>query len=106
VPVTIGLAGVVLFLVNLAVRAQRSRPVTGTSGMLDEPGEALSAIAPGVPGRVRTHGEIWTATSHEPITPGEAVRVVAVSGLVLTVTPERQPSASASTRAGAGAIVS
>ena len=92
VPVTIGLAGVVLFLVNLAVRAQRSRSITGTAGMLDELGEALSAIAPGTPGRVRTHGELWSATSQEPISAGETVRVVAVSGLVLAVAPERHRS--------------
>lgn len=89
VPVTVGLSAVVLFLVNLAVRAQRTRPVTGTSGMLDEVGEALSPIAPGVPGRVRAHGEIWTATSAEPIAAGESVRVTGVRGLSLTVVAAR-----------------
>lgn len=94
VPVTVGISGIVLFLVNLAVRAQRTRSVTGTSGMLDELGEALSAIEPGGTGRVRAHGEIWSATAHQPIRAGERVRVTAVNGLLLTVAPEaRHPSA-------------
>lgn len=90
VPVTMGLSAVVLFLVNLAIRAQRTRTVTGVSGMVDEVGEALTAIDPGGLGSVRTHGEIWTATSEEPVAAGERVRVTAVSGLRLTVRPERR----------------
>jgi membrane-bound serine protease (ClpP class) len=90
VPVTIGLAAVILFLVNLGVQAQRTRSITGTSGMLDAVGEALSAIEPGGTGRVRTHGEIWTATSSQPIGPGETVRVTGVDGLLLTVAPDRR----------------
>ena len=31
--------------------------------MIGETGQALTAIEPGGTGRVRTHGEIWTATS-------------------------------------------
>jgi membrane-bound serine protease (ClpP class) len=88
VPVTVGLSAVVLFLVSLAVRAQRTRPVTGTAGMLDEIGEALSSIDPGGVGRVRTHGEIWTATADQPVHAGEHVRVTGVRGLLLTVRPE------------------
>ena len=90
VPVTAGLSAVMLFLVNLAVRAQRTRPVTGMSGMIDEVGEALTDIGPGATGRVRAHGEIWSATSGEAIHSGEVVRVTAVRGLLLTVTPEHR----------------
>ena len=103
VPVTVGLAAVVLFLVNLGVQAQRTRPITGTSGMLDAVGEALSAIEPGGTGRVRTHGEIWTATASEPIGAGETVRVTGVNGLLLTVVPERRHP---STALGAGVAAS
>ncbi len=88
IPVTLGLSAVLLFLVNLAVRSQRTRAVTGTAGMLDETGEALTDIEPAGVGRVRTHGEIWTATATEAIHAGEIVRVVAVQGLRLTVAPE------------------
>jgi membrane-bound serine protease (ClpP class) len=84
-PVTVGIAGILLFLVTLAVEAQRSRPVTGSSGMVDEIGYALSAIEPGGIGRVRAHGEIWNAVADGPIPEGTPVRVIAVDGLRLHV---------------------
>jgi len=87
-PVTLTLAGILLFLVQLAVTSQRSRPVTGDAGMVDEVGTALTPIEPGGIGRVQTHGEIWTATASEPVHEGAAVRVTAVKGLLLTVRPE------------------
>jgi membrane-bound serine protease (ClpP class) len=85
VPVTLSIAGILLFLVNLAVKAQQQRPVTGVAGMIDETGSALTSIDPGGVGRVRTHGEIWTATADEHIAAGEPVKVTAVKGLLLTV---------------------
>jgi membrane protein implicated in regulation of membrane protease activity len=56
--------------------------------MLHETGEALTSIEPGGVGRVRTHGEIWTATSTEAVSAGETVRVTGVQGLLLMVRPE------------------
>jgi membrane-bound serine protease (ClpP class) len=56
-----------------------------TAGMIDEIGRALTPIAPGRPGQVATHGEIWSATAEEPLAQGEAVRVVEVNGLTLVV---------------------
>jgi membrane-bound serine protease (ClpP class) len=85
VPITLSLSGIVLFLVQLAVRAQRQRPVTGQSGMLDQPGQALTSIEPGGVGRVQTQGEIWTATADEPVAAGDRVQIVGVEGLLLTV---------------------
>jgi membrane-bound serine protease (ClpP class) len=87
-PVTLTLAGILLFLVQLAVQSQRTRPVTGDVGMVDEIGTALTPIEPGGIGRVQTHGEIWTASASEPVYQGAAVRVIAVKGLLLTVRPE------------------
>ena len=85
VPITLGIAGILLFLVTLAVHAQRARPVTGISAMLDEIGYALGPIEPGGTGSVRTHGEIWTADADERIEAGSPVRVTAVNGLRLRV---------------------
>ena len=85
VPITLSIAGILLFLVRLAVRAQQQRSVTGEAGMLDEVGQALSSISAGGVGRVQTHGEIWTATSEQAIAAGDRVKVVAVKGLLLTV---------------------
>ena len=84
-PVTLTLAGILLFLVRLGVQAQRIQSVTGESGMLHAPGQALTAIVPGGTGRVATHGEIWTATAAESIHAGDPVVVTEVKGLLLTV---------------------
>ena len=84
-PVTLTLTALLLFLVNLGVRAQRQPAVTGESGMLHAPGQALTPIPPGGTGRVATHGEIWTATAAEPIHTGDAIVVTHVQGLLLTV---------------------
>jgi membrane-bound serine protease (ClpP class) len=94
VPITLGMACVLLFLVRLAVLAQRGRSITGDAGMLDEIGHALTPILPGGVGRVRTHGEIWTATADEHIDAGSPVRVTAVSGLTLRVTSHAAAPAS------------
>lgn len=89
VPVTLSLSAIILFLVQLAIKAQRSQPVTGDAGMLESLGQALTAIDPGGTGRVRTRGEIWTATATEPITAGDMVRVTGLQGLTLTVRADR-----------------
>jgi membrane-bound serine protease (ClpP class) len=85
VPMTIVTSGIILFLVRLAVQAQRQPAVTGPAGMLAELGEALTSIDPGGVGRVRAHGEIWTATAEDAVAAGDHVQVVAVKGLLLTV---------------------
>lgn len=85
IPIVLGISGIILFLVRLGVQAQRQRPVTGPSGMLEEIGRALTSIDPGGVGRVQAHGEIWTATAAEPVSAGDNVQVVDVKGLLLTV---------------------
>ena len=84
----VALAAIVTFVTRLVVRAQLHRPVTGVAGMLDASGEVLDAIAPGVPGRVATHGEIWSATARQPIPQGARVRVIDIDGMTLTVSRE------------------
>ena len=78
-------AAVVMLLARLAVAAQRQPPVMGQAAMIGEPGEALSAIAPEHAGQVATRGEIWSATSGEPIPKGARVRVTGVDRLTLIV---------------------
>jgi membrane-bound serine protease (ClpP class) len=93
VPVSLGLAGIAIFLVRLAVASQTTRPATGDAGMLDAAGVAITPIGPGAEGQVRTHGEIWRAVAAEPIEQGAGVRVTAVQGLLLTVRPDRSQPA-------------
>jgi membrane-bound serine protease (ClpP class) len=90
-PVTFAMSGIVFFLARLALAAQMRRPVTGDAGMIGMRGRALRRIVPGEPGRVITRGEIWNAVSTVPIEEGEAVRVVDIQGLTLSVRPDRQP---------------
>jgi membrane-bound serine protease (ClpP class) len=84
-PVVLGFAVVAVLLARLAVAAQRQPPVMGPAAMIGGPGEALTAIAPDVAGQVVTRGEIWNATSSEPIASGARVRVTGVDRLTLIV---------------------
>ncbi len=85
IPITLALSGIILFLVRLGVQSQRRPAVTGETGMLHSQAQALTSIDPGGVVRVSTHGEIWTATSMEPINAGDQVIVKDVKGLLLTV---------------------
>jgi membrane-bound serine protease (ClpP class) len=87
-PVVGSLSALVLVLVGMGVRAQRTPPASGAEGMIGEAGRALTSIEPGGVGRVQAHGELWTATATEPIAAGQSVTVTAVTGLLLTVRPD------------------
>ena len=86
--VVLGFTAIAAFLVRLALRSQRAAPVTGVEGLIGEAGVALESIAPGTPGRVRVHGEIWSALADEPIAIGDRVKTTSVNGLMLTVRKE------------------
>ena len=94
IPIVGSVAGLLLLLVGMTVRAQQARATTGIDGMMNEVGRALTAIEPGGVGRVQTHGEIWTATANEAVSAGQMVRVIAVSGLLLTVEADARIRAS------------
>ena len=81
----LALALIVVMLSRLGVRAQLTQPVTGSSGMIEQYGEAIGPIGASTVGKVLTHGEIWSAISREDILKGDRVRVVAVDGMQLTV---------------------
>lgn len=95
VPVVVALSAILLFLVRLAVVAQRRPSVTGASGMVGAAGLALTAIPAGGTGRVSAHGELWTARCTERVAAGEPVVVTGIDGLVLTVrrTPAQEEAA-------------
>ena len=88
VPAVVVLSAGVLLLGRLALAAQRLSPVTGVDALIGQRAQARSTIAPGVPGQVDIHGELWRAQSESPIEPGELARVTAVNGLTLTVAPD------------------
>jgi membrane-bound serine protease (ClpP class) len=72
-------------LVSLAVRARRSKVVTGSQGMIGETGSAVTELAPA--GTVFVHGEYWNAVAPENVPAGAPVRVTAIRQLTLTVEP-------------------
>ena len=86
--VVLGFTAIAAFLVRLAVKAQRSVPITGAEGLLGETATVIDPIAPGTPGRVRVHGEIWSAVADAAIVGGDSVAVTGVHGLTLTVRKE------------------
>jgi membrane-bound serine protease (ClpP class) len=85
IAVALPFALITMFLVSLVIKARRSKVITGEEGMLDEIGEARTALAPR--GKVFVRGEYWDAESSAPVEPGARVRVVGVAGLLLKVEP-------------------
>src|SRR5690349_8032245 len=83
VSITFGL--LTIFLVNIAMRARRSKVVTGEKGLVGELGMAQTQLRP--EGKVFVHGEIWNAYCPAGAEPGQTVRVSSVRDLVLTVEP-------------------
>ncbi|HSL20951.1 MAG TPA: nodulation protein NfeD [Vicinamibacterales bacterium] len=88
-PIAGAVSAIILFLVRLAVKAQRGPSVTGNEGMVGELGRALTAVGPDEPGQVSAHGEIWNARADAPIAAGARVRIVGVDGLTLIVSSHR-----------------
>ena len=90
-PTMLALGLIVMLLTRLGVRSQLARPVTGRSGMIEQPGRTTEPIPAGGAGTVLTHGELWSATSDEEIGADEPVRVVAVDGMRLIVRRRPEP---------------
>lgn len=82
---TIPFALITMFLVSLVIRARANKAVMEGGGLIDEIGEARTALAPH--GKVFVHGEYWDAVSSTPAAAGDPVRVVTVDGMRLGVEP-------------------
>ncbi|MDQ6854186.1 MAG: hypothetical protein M3046_10970 [Actinomycetota bacterium] len=85
------IVGTLLFMLGAmtaVVRSRFSTPTVGREGMVGEEGRAEVDVAPD--GVVVIQGARWRARTNRatPIGAGDAVRVVAVSGLELEVEPE------------------
>jgi membrane-bound serine protease (ClpP class) len=83
VAVTLPVALITVFLMTLAIRAQKNRISTGTEGMIGETGVARTALAP--EGKVFVHGELWNARAGGEVPEGARVRVSGVDGLKVLV---------------------
>jgi len=84
---TLPFAFLSVFLMRLVLKSRKWKTATGMEELLGEEGVVTTAIPPGGEGMVRTHGELWRATSGQAINEGAAIRVVRVQGLKLSVEP-------------------
>jgi membrane-bound serine protease (ClpP class) len=87
--------GQIIFMLGgmtVAVRNRFSVPTVGRDSMIGELGEARTELNPD--GVVTVRGAPWRARTHRsrPVSPGGAVRVVAVDRLVLEVEPKDAPA--------------
>jgi membrane-bound serine protease (ClpP class) len=88
--VTIPFAIITMFLVSLVIRARSGKVVMANGGLLNEVGQARTALSPD--GKVFVHGEYWDAVSSAPVDAGGAVRVVSIDGMKLHVEPHNTHS--------------
>ena len=90
--VSVPLGLITVFLMTIALRARRSKVVTGLQGMIGAVGEARTDIDP--EGKVFVQGELWNAHARSRVGLGEHVVVRKVEGLDLEV--EKQESVASS----------
>ncbi len=87
VSIPVGL--ITVFLMTVALRARRSKVLTGAEGLIGEVAVAQTALAPG--GKVFVHGELWDAVASDNVPAGDKVVVEKVDGLQLRVQPAHKP---------------
>lgn len=93
------ISGLAFMAVMYMALAARRRPVTtGKHELIGQQAIALADFHGH--GRVRIRGEDWQADSGEPVRAGQAVRVMALEGLVLVVQPLESPAAPSPEMAG------
>jgi len=82
-PIIIMVSGFFVVISGLVFKSQLSKPITGARGLVGEIGVVKESLMP--EGKVFVHGELWKATSKDPIETGAKVRVLNVVNLVLEV---------------------
>lgn len=81
------MSAIILGVGYIAIHAARGPSSTGREGLIGEVGVVREAIAPGRPGRMFVHGELWRATSGATLEAGAHARIASVHGLELVVMP-------------------
>lgn len=86
-PVVFGVAattaGLIFGIVGAAIQARKRPATTGAEEIIGSRGQVIDWQ--GERGRVRVHGEIWSARAGRALKPKDAVRVVGREGLTLIV---------------------
>ena len=78
-------------VLTVLMRSRRRPVVSGAEELIGASGEVIEAS--GDESWARVHSETWKVRSRAPLKPGERVRVTAIDGLVLDVTPESKQGA-------------
>jgi len=81
-------AGLFAIVMGLLMRARQRPVVSGSEEMIGARATALEDFEG--TGRVRAHGELWSATSDAPVKKGQTLEIVGMDGLRLKVTAESQ----------------
>jgi membrane-bound serine protease (ClpP class) len=84
-------AGMSLVVLAMLMKSRRRAVVTGQEEMIGGAGSVIDWD--GGTGRVRIHGEIWSARSHGTLQPDDRVRVKGIEGLILEVDPDTKGEA-------------
>jgi membrane-bound serine protease (ClpP class) len=90
-PTLFTISGFFVIVAGLVFKAHKSKPTTGSRGLIGEIGVVKQALAP--EGKVFVHGELWNARAKEPLDENTRVRVVKVDRLMLEVEPVEEQSA-------------
>jgi membrane-bound serine protease (ClpP class) len=85
IPTLVLISGFFVVVSGLVFKSHLSKPRTGAQGLIGEIGVVRESLMP--EGKVFVHGELWNATSKDPIQTGAKVRVVNIVNLVLEVEP-------------------
>jgi len=72
-------------IVGMALKSRKRPVVSGKEEMLGAEGWVLDDFS--TEGRVRVHGEVWSAHTDQPLHRNQSVRVTGRDGLVLSVMP-------------------
>ena len=73
------------FLLSIALRARRSKIVTGIEGMMGEMAMTVGDLNPS--GTILVRGEYWNAHASRRVAANEPVRITGIDGLTLRVQP-------------------
>ncbi len=84
-PGVIFMAGFVAFTLYIAISMRKKKSISGADALVGAEGRAVEELGPDSRGRVFVEGEYWDAKSQGDIKKDEAVIVVAIKGLLLTV---------------------
>ena len=77
-----------IFVIGMAIKARRRPIVSGREELIGAIGTILEDFEKD--GRIRIHGEVWSARSSVPVHKGQQVRVRNMQGLILNVEPLTQ----------------